>query len=295
MNAEELYQARAKRIRDDRALKVPDRVPVTATFDPFSARYCGYTQEQLMYDPDVLWDAQLRTTMKFKPDLARNPFPGMLLGRLLDVLDCRQLRWPGRQLAAHLPFRFVEGEYMSAEEYDHSLSESTDFMVRKYWPRIDGFMFAEQFKRFYWPTLRDLTIGLIDERMTSYLFWEGDCTSRLPLIKDIPPGKVVHRFEATDMMKAKDIVGERICIWGSVPVSILGTATPEDVRAYCKRPIDYAGKSGGLIMGGSAGVNDAKVGNVRAMFDFTKEYGIYASSRDSNLSVQTQGCSSHPP
>ena len=138
MNAEELYQARAKRIRDVIALKVPDRVPVTATFDFFSARYCGYTQEQLMYDPDVLWDVPLRTTMEFEPDLARNPFPGMLLGRLLDVLDYRQMRWPGRQLAAHLPFQFVEGEYMSAEEYDHFLSEPTDFMVRKYWPRIAG-------------------------------------------------------------------------------------------------------------------------------------------------------------
>ena len=59
-------------------------------------------------------------------------------------------------------------------------------------------------------------------------------------------------------------------------VSILFTATPEDVRAYCKRLIDYAGKGGGLIMDASAGVNDAKVENVRAMFDFTKEYGVYA-------------------
>ena len=411
MNATELYEARAKRVRDVIALELPDRIPVTATFDFFSARYCGHTQEQLMYEPDTLWDAHLRTTVDFAPDIARNPFPGILLGRLLDVLDYRQMQWPGRQLAADLPFQFVEGEYMSAQEYDHFLSEPTDFMVRKYWPRIagslkglgklapfkdfleymdlgvfamlaepevqdalgtlvkaareaervgvygrlfgkklkeegfpslgggksyapfdilsdylrgtkgvmldmyrrpeplikacekmlplavekgissarrtgtklvfiplhkglDGFMSPEQFKRFYWPTLRDLMMGLIDEGLTPSPFWEGDCTSRLPLIGDIPPGKAVYRFEATDMMKAKDILGERICIWGNVPVSILATGTPDDVRAYCKKLIDYAGKGGGLIVDASAHVNDARVENVRAMFDFTKEYGV---------------------
>ncbi len=76
------------------------------------------------------------------------------------------------------------------------------------------------------------------------------------------------------MMKAKDILGERICIWGNVPVSILATGTPDDVRAYCKKLIDYAGKGGGLIVDASAGVNDAKVENLTAMFDFTKEYGV---------------------
>ena len=140
---------------------------------------------------------------------------------------------------------------------------------------LDGFMSPEQFKRFYWPTLRDVMMGLIAEGLTPYVFWEGDCTSRLPLIKDIPRGKAVYRFEATDMMKAKDILGERICIWGNVPVSILATGTPEDVRAYCKKLIDYAGKGGGLIVDASAGVNDAKVENLRAMFDFTREYGTY--------------------
>ncbi|MGD0234686.1 MAG: uroporphyrinogen decarboxylase family protein [Syntrophorhabdales bacterium] len=76
-------------------------------------------------------------------------------------------------------------------------------------------------------------------------------------------------------MKAKDILGERICIWGNVPVSILATGTPEDVRAYCKKLIDYAGEGEGLIVDASSGVNDAKVENLRAMFEFTKEYGVY--------------------
>jgi uroporphyrinogen-III decarboxylase len=77
------------------------------------------------------------------------------------------------------------------------------------------------------------------------------------------------------MMKAKDILGNRICIRGNVPVSILATGTPDDVRAYCKKLIDYVGRGGGFIMDSSAAVTDARPENVRAMFDFTKEYGVY--------------------
>jgi uroporphyrinogen-III decarboxylase len=60
-----------------------------------------------------------------------------------------------------------------------------------------------------------------------------------------------------------------------VPISLLSTATPEDVKAYCKRLIDYVGKGGGFIMDAAASVNDALPENLRAMFDFTREYGVY--------------------
>jgi hypothetical protein len=89
--------------------------------------------------------------------------------------------------------------------------------------------------------------------------------------QDIPAGKALYRFEATDMMKAKDILGDRVCVRGNVPISILATGTPDDVRSYCKKLIDYAGRDGGFITDSSAGVTDARPENVKAMFDFTKE------------------------
>jgi uroporphyrinogen-III decarboxylase len=60
-----------------------------------------------------------------------------------------------------------------------------------------------------------------------------------------------------------------------VPISVLATGTPDDVRACCKKLIDYVGRDGGYILDSSAGLDDAKTENVRAMFDFTKEYGVY--------------------
>jgi uroporphyrinogen-III decarboxylase len=136
-------------------------------------------------------------------------------------------------------------------------------------------MSPEQFNKFYWPTLRELIVALIDEGLAPYVFWEGDCTSRLEYINDIPAGKAIYRFEATDMMKAKDALRDRVCIRGNVPISLLATGTPDDVESYCKRLIDYVGKGGGFIMDASAGVTDAKPENLRAMFDYTREYGVY--------------------
>jgi uroporphyrinogen-III decarboxylase len=49
--------------------------------------------------------------------------------------------------------------------------------------------------------------------------------------------------------------------------------TPSDVRDYCKKLIDTCGRDGGLIMDSSAGLDDADPENVKAMFDFTREYG----------------------
>ena len=94
-------------------------------------------------------------------------------------------------------------------------------------------------------------------------------------IKDIPAGKACYAFEATDMVKAKEILGDTVCIRGNVPLSIMATGTQDQVRAYCKKLIDTVAKGGGYIMDTSTGLDDAKPENVKALFDFTREYGVY--------------------
>jgi uroporphyrinogen-III decarboxylase len=140
---------------------------------------------------------------------------------------------------------------------------------------LDNFMSPDQFRKFFWPTLRELMVSLINQGLTPCPLWEGDCTSRLEIIKDIPPGKACYAFEATDMIKAKEILGDTVCIRGNVPLSVLATGTPATVREYCKKLIDTAGRGGGYIMDASTGLDDAKPENVKAMFDFTRGYGVY--------------------
>ena len=139
----------------------------------------------------------------------------------------------------------------------------------------DTFMSEDQFRSFYWPTLRKLIIGLVNEGMVPQLFVEGSYNRRLEIIDDIPKGKVVWWFDATDMDRAKKTVGRSNCIAGNVPLDILCTGTPDDVKDCCKTLIDTAGRDGGFIMTTGAGIQGSKPENVKAMIEFSKKYGIY--------------------
>jgi hypothetical protein len=61
----------------------------------------------------------------------------------------------------------------------------------------------------------------------------------------------------------------------AMDVIYYGYTFADDTRAYCKKIIDYAGKDGGFLMSPSNNIEDAKEENIRAFFDFTKEYGVY--------------------
>ena len=139
----------------------------------------------------------------------------------------------------------------------------------------DGFMSDEQFRTFYWPTLRKVIIGLIDEGMVPILFAEGGYNQRLEDICDLPKGKTIWLFDATDMDRAKETIGKVACLQGNVPLDLLCTGTPDEVKAYCKNLIDTAGKDGGFILSPGAGIQRSKPENVKAMIDFSKEYGVY--------------------
>ncbi|MFC1581116.1 uroporphyrinogen decarboxylase family protein, partial [Thermodesulfobacteriota bacterium] len=141
---------------------------------------------------------------------------------------------------------------------------------------LDGFMSLEQFKTFFWPSLRKVILALIEEGLIPTVLWEGDCTSRLETIKNIPRGKAIYWFEKTDIFKAKEILGDTVCIRGNVPAPLLCVGGPGDVEDYCKKLIDIVGKGGGFILDGGIGIPDeARPENVQAMADFVKSYGVY--------------------
>jgi len=73
----------------------------------------------------------------------------------------------------------------------------------------------------------------------------------------------------------REVLGEGICLRGGVPVSLLVTGIPERVREHCRRLMEGVAKKGPFIMDASSGLDDAKPENVRALFDATREYGVY--------------------
>jgi uroporphyrinogen-III decarboxylase len=410
-DARQLFVEREKRVNDAVALKKPDRIPIACMWDFFPARWKGVSVKSVMYDPQLMFDLWVECLEHFGPDIGENPYGLRGFARVLEALDFQHLLWAGHGLADNMSYQFVELEVMKAEEYDHFLFDTTDFMIRRFWPRVnkalaplenlpplnqvisyfwglyagvfllspemeaarnaminaakesaevlkwagafsrklidlgyplpsaglsqvpfdtlgdffrgtkgimmdlyrrpekvmaacekllpimidsaiasarrtgvqrifiplhkglDNFMSPQQFHRFYWPHMKELLEALIREGITPWVLAEGVCNNRLKAFRDVPPGKVIYHFEATDMLLAKEMMRDRCCIRGNVPTSLLTVGSPEDVKTYCKKLIDTCGVDGGFIMDASAPLSDARPENVQAMFDVTKEYG----------------------
>jgi uroporphyrinogen-III decarboxylase len=138
-----------------------------------------------------------------------------------------------------------------------------------------GFMSNKQYQTFYWPTFRELMMGLISEGLVPMPFAEGNYEPRLDIIKDVPRGTVIWWFEQMDMAKAKKVLGNTTCIAGNLPVTVLCTGTPQEVKEGCRKLIETCAPGGGYILTGGAYMDEGNPENLRAMMEAAKEYGVY--------------------
>jgi uroporphyrinogen-III decarboxylase len=380
----------------------------------FPAFYSGSTLKKVMHDYDEL----KRCWLKFLEDFTFDVFPGaglVLSARQMELLGHRLHEWPGHGMGDDVAmYQYVEGEYMTPEEYDDLIIDPTDYLLRTFLPRTNkalaglaklthmspmvgipmfyinqfsdpeiraslqtlldvaeegtqwmkavievsmaamnqgipgiwgsfsqapydligdmmrgtrgimldmykrpakleeamerlvplairdgvtganqsgvpvvfiplhkgtgGFMSNDQFATFYWPTLKKVMMGLIDEGLVPMLFAEGDYEPRLEIIKEMPRASVIWYFETMNMAKAKKMVGGNNCIAGNLPVSVLCTGTPRQVKEGCRQLIDTCADGGGYILTGAASMNEGNPENLRAMMAAAKEYGVYQSS-----------------
>jgi uroporphyrinogen-III decarboxylase len=405
----DIYQERTKRIQDAIELKRPDRVPFAPFLTFFPVRYAGLGYEEAMHNYSKLSSAVRKFMMDFQPDAFPDTYRILAWGPTLEILDYKQLVWPGHGGKSEVTYQFVENEYMKVEEYDDFMEDPSDFLLRRFsgrawgalqplqrlrplswawytrmpsyvsvfgrpevagaleslikagqeaqkmiaaaneltrdmesrgFPRqfvsstyapfdyigdffrgtrgimldmyrnpekllaaidkilpslieqaisvpkiagvnrvfiplhkgLDGFMSPAQFQKFYWPSLRKLMLACIDAGFTPNPLFEGDCTSRLELIKEIPKGKAVYWFERTDLFKAKEVLGNTVCLEGGVPSSLMISGTPGQVRSYCRKLLDTVGADGGFIYNGDVGIPDeAKIENVRVLTEIIKQ------------------------
>jgi uroporphyrinogen-III decarboxylase len=106
-------------------------------------------------------------------------------------------------------------------------------------------------------------------------FAEGNYEPRLEIIKDMPRSSMVWWFEHMDMARAKEVLGETACIAGNVPVTVLCTGTPQEVKERCRRLIEICAPDGGYILTGGATMDRGNADNLRAVMEAAKEFGVY--------------------
>ena len=154
-----------------------------------------------------------------------------------------------------------------------------------YWMHRGGvpFVSPEIFQNVYWATVKPIIEELWADGHQTLFYAEGKWDHHLESFAELPDRSIVYHVDQGDIFKAHRVLGEKFCISGGVPNVLLSCGSPEDVRRCCKKIIDGVARDGGYIMDASAIVqNDAKVENIRAMTDFTRQYGVYSTGRSSD-------------
>ena len=411
--AEADYRARVDRVVAAIELRKPDRVPVRLNTGFWPAKSAGLTPYEVMNDAKRGAKAWKDFNLKFQPDVSVDPLHNTVPGQMFETLDYKLYSWPGHGVPKEASYQYNEKEWMLPEEYDHLISDPTDYLMRVYLPRTvgafsgfaglsslldfielpfvfgqvggwgtpemaaglkrltkaaellgawgdvifpsmgevmglgfppyagsatkapfdilgdtlrgtrgvvvdlyrcpekvlaacdrlvkpavhwplgrpgtpatpvcfiplhkgaDGFMSDEQFKTFYWPSLKATLLGLIEQGMIPFLFAEGRYNTRLEAISDLPKAKTIWQFDQSDMARAKATIGKVACIQGNMSLSLLHAGTAEEVAARTRELIDVAGKGGGFILDIGAVADEGKDENLAIMVKTAKEYGVY--------------------
>jgi len=135
--AEKAYKERATRIKDAIQMKKPDRVPVFPFVGFFPAFYAGMTPKDLMYDYDKCSMAFKKYVLDFEPDAHLGTLVAAP-GKLYEILDYKLYAWPGHGVAPEHSYQCIEGEYMTADEYDALIQDPSNFFTTTYLPRVFG-------------------------------------------------------------------------------------------------------------------------------------------------------------
>ena len=140
----------------------------------------------------------------------------------------------------------------------------------------DGLMSLPNFEKFFWPQLKRVILALIEMGITPVVAWEGCWDQRLQYLAELPKGKTVGMFHSTDLVKAKEVIGDVMCIIGGMPNSLLIAGDRSEVREYTHKVCETVGKGGGFIF--STGMGDlqgCKPDLIEAWVEATREFGTY--------------------
>lgn len=136
-DAEKGFKQRTQMIMDVVNLKKPERIPIVPWWGVYPAHYAGITVQEAMYDYEKLGNAWKKFNADFLPDaLVSAALIGP--GKAFDILDVKNYNWPGHGTAPDTSYQCVEGEYMTAGDYDALITDPSNFFMRTYLPRILG-------------------------------------------------------------------------------------------------------------------------------------------------------------
>jgi uroporphyrinogen-III decarboxylase len=135
----ELYEQRLQRYVTALHNGGPDRVPIRPFVAEFTARYAGYTCQQVTHDYKLAFEAARACAREFDWDAVVPNMVYVWTG-LTEAIGLRYYGVPGIQVPPDTGFQYLEPPadqaFMRAEEYDHLIADPTGFLLEVWLPRV---------------------------------------------------------------------------------------------------------------------------------------------------------------
>jgi len=157
------------------------------------------------------------------------------------------------------------------------------------------FISPKQFQSHYWPTLRPCIEEFWKQGHQTMFYAEGKWDHHLDDFATLPERSILFHVDQGDIFLAHKKLHHKFALSGGIPNVLLSYGQPDEVRTHCRKVIDGVAKDGGYIMDASAIMqDDTSIENLRALTDFTREYGVYSAGSTRQASTDlSQLCPGH--
>jgi uroporphyrinogen-III decarboxylase len=139
MDTEQTYQRRLSRYVAAMRNEKPDCVPVRPFAAEFTARYAGYTSQEVAHDYQKAFDAVIRCARDYDWDAVVPNMVYVWTG-LTQAMGLRYYAIPGIQIPADVGFNYIEPPeneaWMRENEYDALIDDPTGYLYEVWFPRV---------------------------------------------------------------------------------------------------------------------------------------------------------------
>jgi hypothetical protein len=134
-----LYAERLKRYKTAMRNEKPDRIPIRPFVAEFTAKYAGYTCQEVTHDYENAFAAARRCATDFDWDAVAGNMVYVWTG-LSQAIGLKYYAVPGIDVSSEVGFQYREPSeneaFMKPDEYDALIKDPTGFLFNVWLPRV---------------------------------------------------------------------------------------------------------------------------------------------------------------